>query len=65
MKNTERTLKIIYSGKPIGCCGGHTFRLFSINGGYSTECTCGLWCGQWFESPEPAIEYFKDMIERG
>ena len=60
----EKTVKIIHSEKPIGCCGGHTFRLIYVNGGYTTECTCGMWCGQWHKSPALAIEYFEDMIER-
>lgn len=60
----ERVIEIIKSKKPIGCCKGHTFKLIAVNNGYTTECTCGMWCGQWYPNPREAINYFNDMINR-
>ena len=58
----EKIIARIDSDEEIGCCGGHTYNLISVNGGYTTECTCGMWCGQWHEDPISAIEYFKNMV---
>jgi len=58
----ERVIAKIYTDKPIGCCGGHAFKLIAINGGYTTECVCGMWCGQWFNNTTQAVQYFNDMV---
>lgn len=60
----EKTIAKIKTVKPIGCCGGHVFKLISVNHGFTTECDCGCWCGQWFDNTGQAVEYFMDMIER-
>ena len=60
---SEKVIRIIHSDKAIGCCGGHAFQLIAVNGGFTTECTCGCWCGQWHKSQYPAIEYFENMIK--
>ena len=60
----ERVIAIIHSETPIRCCGGNTFYLIKVNGGYTTECTCGMYCGQWFPGVHDAVMYFLDMVER-
>lgn len=60
---SEHIVATIHSKRPIGCCNGHEFYLISVNGGYTTECKCGLWCGKWREDKESAIQYFENMIK--
>jgi len=64
MNAGEKIIKMGYSPNPIGCCGGHWFHLIAVNGGYTTECACGVWCGQWFKEQDKAIKYFIDMTRR-
>ena len=58
----EKIIGKIKTNKPIGCCGGHEFNLIRVNNGYTTECTCGIYCGQWYATIGEAINYFMEMI---
>lgn len=64
MHKDEQIVAPIFSKKPIGCCNGHEFYLIKTNGGYTTECKCGMWCGQWYPDAKSAINYFENMIRR-
>ena len=60
----EKKISCITTSLPIGCCGGHEYYLISINNGFTTECKCGMWCGQWFRKAGDAVNYFENMVER-
>lgn len=62
VKNNKNLVATIYTKRPIRCCGGYAYNLYAINGGYTTECLCGGFCGQFSQDPLAAARDFENII---